>query len=85
MPAVSGDVSSESEDSESSHADSEDGQAARGPPNAWDLVTLQPPYVFGPIIHECKGLESLNTSAGLWFHMVLNKAAVADAKNLVDG
>ena len=52
---------------------------------SWDLVTLQPPYVFGPIIHECKGLESLNTSAGLWFHMVLNKAAVADAKNLVDG
>ena len=36
MPAVSGDVSSESEDSESSHADSEDGQAARGPPNAED-------------------------------------------------
>ncbi|KAK7687132.1 hypothetical protein QCA50_009635 [Cerrena zonata] len=52
---------------------------------SWDLVTLNPPYVFGPIIHECKGVESLNTSAGLWYAMVLKGGALADSKTLADG
>ncbi|KZS90133.1 NAD(P)-binding protein [Sistotremastrum niveocremeum HHB9708] len=28
----------------------------------WDLVTILPPYIFGPIIHEVHSYESLNTS-----------------------
>lgn len=52
---------------------------------SWDLVTLNPPYVFGPILHECKGLDSLNTSAGLWYQMVLKGGSLADPKVLADG
>ncbi|KZT38287.1 NAD(P)-binding protein [Sistotremastrum suecicum HHB10207 ss-3] len=29
---------------------------------SWDLVTICPPFVFGPIIHEVPSYESLNTS-----------------------
>ncbi|KZT38291.1 NAD(P)-binding protein [Sistotremastrum suecicum HHB10207 ss-3] len=29
---------------------------------SWDLVTLCPPFIFGPIIHEVPSFESLNTS-----------------------
>ncbi|TFK47435.1 D-lactaldehyde dehydrogenase [Heliocybe sulcata] len=28
----------------------------------WDLVVLNPPYVFGPIIHEISSIDQLNTS-----------------------
>ena len=37
---------------------------------AWDLVVLNPPYVFGPAIHEVSTPESLNTSLYDWFYTV---------------
>ena len=37
---------------------------------AWDLVVLNPPYVFGPAIHEVSSPEALNTSLWDWFHTV---------------
>jgi nucleoside-diphosphate-sugar epimerase len=30
----------------------------------FDGVTINPPLVFGPIIHQVSGLEALNTSVG---------------------
>ncbi|KAI0733665.1 NAD(P)-binding protein [Fomitopsis betulina] len=37
---------------------------------AWDLVVLNPPYVFGPAIHEVGSPEALNESMHDWFHSV---------------
>lgn len=37
----------------------------------WELVVLNPPYVFGPAIHEVGAPESLNESMHDWFHSVL--------------
>ncbi|KAI9340857.1 hypothetical protein BDR26DRAFT_820254 [Obelidium mucronatum] len=31
-------------------------------PRAFDLAVINPPFVFGPIIHPCANIESLNTS-----------------------
>ena len=36
----------------------------------WDLVVLNPPYVFGPAIHEVGSPEALNTSLYEWFQTV---------------
>ncbi|KAH9930009.1 NAD(P)-binding protein [Fomitopsis serialis] len=36
----------------------------------WDLVVLNPPYVFGPAIHEVGAPEALNESMHDWFHTV---------------
>ncbi|TFL00657.1 D-lactaldehyde dehydrogenase [Pterulicium gracile] len=32
---------------------------------SWDLTTLNPPYIFGPVLHEISKPEDLNTSAKL--------------------
>ena len=37
----------------------------------WDLVVLNPPFVFGPIIHKVDSSSSLNSSTSLWFTSVL--------------
>ncbi|GLB36862.1 putative D-lactaldehyde dehydrogenase [Lyophyllum shimeji] len=37
----------------------------------WDLAVLNPPFVFGPVIHDVKGVDSLNTSARQWHDTVL--------------
>ncbi|CCM04264.1 uncharacterized protein FIBRA_06433 [Fibroporia radiculosa] len=37
---------------------------------AWDLVVLNPPYVFGPTIHEVGAAEALNESMHDWFHSI---------------
>ncbi|THH19273.1 hypothetical protein EW146_g1844 [Bondarzewia mesenterica] len=37
----------------------------------WDLVVLNPPYVFGPPIHEIHSLSSLNTSMQEFFNAVV--------------
>ncbi len=37
----------------------------------WDLVTLNPPFVFGPFLHEVAKPEDLNTSAHTWYFTVV--------------
>ncbi|KAG5351732.1 hypothetical protein C0989_005133 [Termitomyces sp. Mn162] len=37
----------------------------------WDLSVLNPPFVFGPAIHELKSLDALNTSLRQWYDAVL--------------
>ncbi|KAK7683028.1 hypothetical protein QCA50_013700 [Cerrena zonata] len=37
----------------------------------WDLVCLNPPFVFGPFLHEVASPEALNTSAKDWYNSVL--------------
>ncbi|CCL99694.1 uncharacterized protein FIBRA_01715 [Fibroporia radiculosa] len=48
----------------------------------WDLVTLNPPFVFGPTIHEVNRLEGMNASMNEWVKNVLN--GVKDTKQLSD-
>ena len=37
----------------------------------WDLVVLNPPFVFGPFLHEVDKPENLNESARDWFETVV--------------
>ncbi|KAG5641705.1 hypothetical protein DXG03_004409 [Asterophora parasitica] len=37
----------------------------------WDLSVLNPPFVFGPAIHDVKSTDALNTSARQWYETVL--------------
>ncbi|KAF8342433.1 D-lactaldehyde dehydrogenase [Amanita rubescens] len=36
----------------------------------WDLVVINPPFVFGPILHPCSSPSELNTSVKGWFDAV---------------
>lgn len=40
---------------------------------SWDLVALNPPFVFGPVIHSVPNLSALNTSVADWYNTVLKK------------
>ncbi|TFK86171.1 NAD(P)-binding protein [Polyporus arcularius HHB13444] len=42
----------------------------------WDLVTLNPPLVYGPLIHEVPTAESLTGSARMWYDSVVKGAVV---------
>ncbi|KAJ7088136.1 hypothetical protein C8R44DRAFT_819529, partial [Mycena epipterygia] len=37
----------------------------------WDVVTLCPPFIFGPVIHECSRAEDLNESVDLLYKAVI--------------
>ena len=41
----------------------------------WDLVTINPPFVFGPAIHEVDKAAALNTSALDWYKTVVEEDA----------
>ncbi|OCH88518.1 NAD-P-binding protein [Obba rivulosa] len=47
----------------------------------WDLVVLNPPFVFGPVLHLVEAPEKLNSSMLEWFHTVIkggkDKAALS--------
>lgn len=47
----------------------------------WDLVVLNPPFVFGPVLHSVDSSSALNTSAGDWYKSVLE--GTKDEKTLV--
>ena len=48
---------------------------------SWDLVVLNPPFVFGPVIHGVPSPEALNQSMNEWFFTVFRGAK--DAQGLV--
>lgn len=54
----------------------------------WDLVTVNPPLVFGPIIHQVNAPEKLNTSVGMTWGLLHGSKKeddlLAPAGNLVD-
>ncbi|KAG6864908.1 hypothetical protein C0991_006437 [Blastosporella zonata] len=39
----------------------------------WDLSVLNPPFVFGPAIHDVKNVDALNTSSRQWYDAVLGE------------
>ncbi|KAJ0417540.1 NAD(P)-binding protein [Aspergillus carlsbadensis] len=38
---------------------------------SWDLTTINPPYIFGPTIHDVKGPDALNSSSILFYNAVI--------------
>ncbi|PFH47275.1 hypothetical protein AMATHDRAFT_87804, partial [Amanita thiersii Skay4041] len=36
----------------------------------WDLTTIHPPFIFGPVAHEVSSPKDLNTSAKEWYNVV---------------
>jgi len=49
----------------------------------WDLVTIHPPEVFGPTIHEVKNLASLNATSAL-FHAIVTNSIQEDVDEITD-
>ncbi|KAF9232841.1 hypothetical protein BU15DRAFT_67092 [Melanogaster broomeanus] len=47
----------------------------------WDLAVLNPPFVFGPAIHEVATPSSLNTSAAIFYNYVADGAKANAAGN----
>ena len=45
----------------------------------WDLVVLNPPYVFGPFLHEVDKPENLNESVRDWHDTVVKSTKNNDA------
>jgi len=50
----------------------------------WDLVAINPPYIFGPNLHEVDKPEHLNTSSQRWFDLFF-KPIFADQELLYGG
>ena len=46
---------------------------SKGAELSWDLVVLNPPFVFGPVIHEIVEAEKLNSSMHDWWAVVTGK------------
>ncbi|KZP19766.1 D-lactaldehyde dehydrogenase [Athelia psychrophila] len=44
----------------------------------WDLVVINPPFVFGPPIHSVLKVEDLNTSAADWYTTALTQGPVTN-------
>jgi len=47
--------------------------AEKNKAQGWDLVTINPPLIYGPIIHEVSSLDSLNTSIKFFYEAVLDQ------------
>ncbi|KAL4259842.1 NAD(P)-binding domain superfamily protein [Pleurotus pulmonarius] len=46
---------------------------------SWDVVVINPPFVFGPVIHEVPSRESLNTSSSDLLTVLLTPSTSASA------
>lgn len=46
---------------------------------AWDLVVLNSPFIFGPVVHEATTLESFGGTPRHWLDNVILKQAQGDA------
>ncbi|KAH9918743.1 NAD(P)-binding protein [Epithele typhae] len=44
----------------------------------WDLVVLNPPFVFGPVLHEVRDAVGLNESARDWYESVVKGAKTTE-------
>ena len=55
---------------------------AKGADISWDLVTINPPFVFGPVIHEVHGPESLGSSMREWWLAVSGKKSDDELANV---
>jgi len=48
---------------------------AENPGLGWDLVTVNPPFIYGPPIHDIPSFNALNTSIASFYAALLNKDA----------
>ncbi|KAH7912688.1 D-lactaldehyde dehydrogenase [Hygrophoropsis aurantiaca] len=49
----------------------------------WDVVVLNPPFVFGPTIHAVSTPSSLNTSAQIWYNFVAHPTSSGATKEFL--
>ena len=52
-------------------------QKKKGPLN-WDLVTINPPMVFGPTMQQIKDISGINTSIGAFFQSISDPSVYKD-------
>ncbi len=45
----------------------------------WDLVTLNPPFVYGPVIHEVATLEGFGGTARMWYDHIVKSDLTGEA------
>nr|ODO02275.1 D-lactaldehyde dehydrogenase [Cryptococcus depauperatus CBS 7855] len=45
---------------------------------SWDAVAINPPFVYGPVIHQCDSPEKLNTSVAMFWDWASGKKTEAD-------
>ncbi|RDX45050.1 NAD(P)-binding protein [Lentinus brumalis] len=45
----------------------------------WDLVTLNPPFVYGPVIHEVATLEGFGGTARMWYDHIVKGDLTGEA------
>ncbi|TCD71181.1 methylglyoxal reductase (NADPH-dependent) gre2 [Steccherinum ochraceum] len=48
----------------------------------WDLVTICPPYVYGPVLQDVKSPDALNTSMASWYDYIVE--GTGDDKTLAN-
>jgi nucleoside-diphosphate-sugar epimerase len=46
----------------------------------FDLVTVNPPFVLGPVIHQITKPDSLNTSVAAWYACLTGKKTADEVK-----
>ncbi|BGP57958.1 hypothetical protein JCM8202_002143 [Rhodotorula sphaerocarpa] len=46
----------------------------------FDIVTVQPPLIFGPVIHQVASPDSLNTSVNNFYQFLVGKKSAEDAQ-----
>lgn len=47
----------------------------------FDIATMNPPLVIGPILHQVTKPDSLNTSVGMWYGYLSGKKDAGEAAN----
>ncbi|TNY24036.1 hypothetical protein DMC30DRAFT_413521 [Rhodotorula diobovata] len=47
---------------------------------SFDLTTIQPPLIFGPLLHQCEKPESLNTSVNNFYQFLEGNKSAEDAQ-----
>ncbi|THU93560.1 D-lactaldehyde dehydrogenase [Dendrothele bispora CBS 962.96] len=45
----------------------------------WDITFLNPPWIFGPILHEVPSIDKLNSSCLFWYNAITKGEAVGNA------
>ncbi|THU93557.1 D-lactaldehyde dehydrogenase [Dendrothele bispora CBS 962.96] len=46
---------------------------------SWDLTILNPPWIFGPVLHEVPSIDKLNSSSLFWYNAITKGKALGDA------
>ncbi len=54
----------------------------KGETLGWDLVVFNPPFVFGPVVHECPSVETLGSSPAEFYKRIVKGEASGEVAQL---